>query len=315
MPLAKPLRALMVLSENWTLQPEPSVADLVELAVAAEAVGVDGVMMSDHVVLGPSSGANGLPFNMRDYAHPGNQDPDSPWPSPYMVLAGIASRTTTLRLVVGALIAPLRNPLVSAKDLATLDQLSKGRLVVLPTVSWHEEEFAAVGVPFTKRGAIMDEQLAIWQRAWSEGPVNYHGTYFDFDDVWCSPRPYRPGGPVLWFGGSSLHGAVIRRLVAYGQGFNPLGQPLAEELDELRNGLSDAGRSIDEIEMVGGLRGVFETPDSVASLDDAIDALEAQVASGYTTFCFKPSMYTDDLAEVPIIARRVVEALNKLSDQ
>ena len=297
MPLAKPLRALMVLSENWTLQPEPSVADLVELAVVAEAVGVDGVMMSDHVVLGPSSGANGLPFNMRDYAYPGNQDPDSPWPSPYMVLAGIASRTTTLRLVVGALIAPLRNPLVSAKDLATLDQLSKGRLVVLPTVSWHEEEFAAVGVPFTKRGGIMDEQLAIWQRAWSEGPVN------------------RPGGPVLWFGGSSLHGAVIRRLVAYGQGFNPLGQPLAEELDELRNGLSDAGRSIDEIEMVGGLRGVFETPDSVASLDDAIDALEAQVASGYTTFCFKPSMYTDDLAEVPIIARRVVEALNKLSDQ
>jgi probable F420-dependent oxidoreductase len=303
----------MVLSENWTLQPEPSVADLVELAVAVEAEGVDGVMMSDHVVLGPSSGANGLPFNLRDYAYPGNQDPDSPWPSPYMVLAAIASRTTSLRLVVGALIAPLRNPLVSAKDLATLDQLSKGRLVVLPTVSWHEEEFAAVGVPFNKRGAIMDEQLAIWQRAWSDGPVQYHGTYFDFDDVWCSPRPYRAGGPELWFGGSSLHAAVVRRLVAYGHGFNPLGQPLAEELDDLRDGLTAAGRSIDDIEMVGGLRGEFTTPDGVADLDAAIAALADQVASGYTTFCFKPSMYTDDLAEVPMIARRVVRALDELS--
>lgn len=308
----RPLKSLMVLSENWTLQPEPSIADLVELAVAAEKAGVDGVMMSDHVVLGPSSGSQGLPFNMRDYAYPGNQDPDSPWPSPYMVLAAIAGRTTTLRLVVGALIAPLRNPLVSAKDLATLDQLSRGRLVVLPTVSWHEEEFAAVGVPFSKRGAIMDEQLQIWQRAWRDAPMNFQGEHFVINDVWCSPRPFREGGPTLWFGGSSLHGAVVRRLVAYGQGFNPLGQPLAGELDVLREAMAEAGRSMGEIEMVGGLRGVFETPDSVASLEDAIDALEGQVASGYTTFCFKPSMYTDDAAEVPEICRRVVAALHEL---
>ena len=308
----RPLKALMVLSENWTLHPEPSVSDLVELAVAAEEAGVDGVMMSDHVVLGHSSGSNGLPFNMRDYAYPGNQDPDSPWPSPYMVLAAIASRTTDLRLVVGALIAPLRNPLVSAKDLATLDQLSKGRLVVLPTVSWHEEEFAAVGVPFTKRGAIMDEQLEIWRRAWTQAPMEFHGEHFDIDSVWCSPRPYREGGPTLWFGGSSLHGAVVRRLATFGDGFNPLGQPLAEELDVLKQAMAEQGRSIDEIEMVGGLRGHFETPDSVASLDEAIDALAGQVASGYTTFCFKPSMYTDDLSEVPALCRKVVTALGKL---
>jgi probable F420-dependent oxidoreductase len=304
----------MVLSENWTLQPTPTVADLVELAVAAEAAGVDGVMMSDHVVLGPSSGSEGLPFNLRDYAYPGNQDPDSPWPSPYMVLAAIASRTQRLRLVVGALIAPLRNPLVSAKDLATLDQLSHGRLVVLPTVSWHEEEFAAVGVSFNKRGAIMDEQLQIWQRAWRDAPMEFHGEYFSIDPVWCSPRPYREGGPELWFGGSSLHGAVVRRLVAYGSGFNPLGQPLADELDVLKSAMTDAGRSMDEIEMVGGLRGHFDSPDTLASLDDAIAALADQVASGYTTFCFKPSMYTDDANEVPEICRRVVAALATLSE-
>lgn len=302
----------MVLSENWTLRPEPSVADLVDLAVAAEAVGVDGVMMSDHVVLGPASGANGLPFNLRDYAYPGNQEPWSPWPSPYMVLAAIASRTSSLRLVVGALIAPLRHPLVSAKDLATLDLLSAGRLVVLPTVSWHEQEFAAMGVPFKHRGAIMDEQLRIWREAWSDGPVEFHGQYFDIDQVWCEPKPFRPEGPALWFGGSSLHGAVVRRLVTYGEGFNPLGQPLAEELDVLHEAMATAGRSMESLEMVGGLRGTFSGPDSLASLDDALDALADQVASGYTTFCFKPSMYTDDAAEVPEVARRVVAALRTL---
>ena len=79
-----------------------------------------------------------------------------------MVLAAIAAGTTSLRLVVGALISSLRHPLVTAKDLATLDQLSHGRLLVLPTVSWHDEEYAAMGVPFHRREAILDDQFEVW---------------------------------------------------------------------------------------------------------------------------------------------------------
>ena len=79
----------MVLTENWTLRPRPTMSDLVELAVRAEATGVDGVMVSDHVVLGASSNERGEPFNPRDYAMPGNQDSATPWPSPYVLLAAI----------------------------------------------------------------------------------------------------------------------------------------------------------------------------------------------------------------------------------
>ncbi len=305
------MRALLVLSENWTLRPSPTLNDLVDIAVEAEAAGVDGVMMSDHVVLGESAKAQGLPFNMRDYAMPGNQEPDSTWPSPYMVLAAIAARTTTLRLVVGALISPLRHPLVSAKDLATLDQLSGGRLVVLPTVSWHEEEYAALGVAFHRRGAILDEQLEIWRRAWSGSPFHFHGEHYDFEDVWLEPRCVRATGPTLWFGGSSLHAAVIRRLVTFGTGFNPLGQPLLEELRSLDDALARAGRSRAEIEMVGGVRGRFTSADDVADLEEALDGLADQVASGYRTFCFKPSMFTDDLGHVGRVAARVVERLGE----
>ncbi len=305
------LRALLVLSENWTLRPAPSLTDLVDLAVEAEALGVDGVMMSDHVVLGAGANARGLAPNPREYAMPGNQHPASPWPSPYMVLAAIAARTTTLRLVVGALISPLRHPLVSAKDLATLDQLSQGRLVVLPTVSWHDEEYAALGVPFHRRGAILDEQLEVWRRAWSGSPFHFHGEHYSFEDVWLEPRCVRREGPTLWFGGSTLHPAVIRRLVTYGAGFNPLGQPLHDELVALDEALRDAGRSREEIEMVGGLRGTFRSADAVADLEEAFDDVGAQVASGYRTFCFKPSMFTDDLDGVGRVASRVVRRLGE----
>jgi probable F420-dependent oxidoreductase len=288
----------MVLTENWTLHPCPTLSDLVDLAVQAEAVGVDGVMVSDHVVLGPSANENGEPLNHRNYAMPGNQDPATLWPSPYVLLATVAARTTSLRLVLGAIVSPLRHPLITAKDLGTLDLLSRGRLVVLPTVSWHRDEYAALGVDFHRRGAILDEQLEIWRQVWTTSPVAFHGRHYDFDDVWVEPKAYRPGGPTLWFGGSTVHDAVARRLAKYGSGFNPLGRPSVEELQVLDGALAAEGRSRAEIEMVGGIRGRFVDANDVASLDDALEGVREQLAVGYSTICFKPSMFTDDRDDV-----------------
>jgi probable F420-dependent oxidoreductase len=284
-------------------------SDLVDLAVQAEAVGVDGVMVSDHVVLGPSANENGEPLNHRNYAMPGNQDPATLWPSPYVLLATVAARTTSLRLVLGAIVSPLRHPLITAKDLGTLDLLSRGRLVVLPTVSWHRDEYAALGVDFHRRGAILDEQLEIWRQVWTTSPVAFHGRHYDFDDVWVEPKAYRPGGPTLWFGGSTVHDAVARRLAKYGSGFNPLGRPSVEELQVLDGALAAEGRSRAEIEMVGGIRGRFVDANDVASLDDALEGVREQLAVGYSTICFKPSMFTDDRDDVVNVSARVVEFL------
>jgi len=305
------VRTLMVLSENWTLQPSMSISDVVNLAVAAEDAGVDGIMLSDHIVLGPSANSEGEPLNLRDYAAPGNQDPMTPWPSPMVLLSAIAARTTKLRLVFGAIIAPLRHPLNTAKDLGTIDLLSNGRLIVLPTVSWHEEEFRALGVDFSKRGAILDEQLEIWHRAWSDNPISFHGEHYSFDDVYVEPKAYRPGGPTLWFGGSSVHNSLISRMVKYGSGFNPFGSPTPEELAELSARLTEAGRSMSEIEMVGGIRGEFHSADDLANLEEAMDGALTQLRQGYRTMCFKPSMFTDSVAEVPEVCRKVVAGLNE----
>jgi probable F420-dependent oxidoreductase len=303
----------MVLTENWTLSPRPTLLDLVEIAVAAEAVGVDGVMVSDHVVLGPSSNENGEPLNLRDYAMPGNQDPATPWPSPYVLLAAVAARTMTLRLVLGAIVSPLRHPLVTAKDLGTLDLLSEGRLVVLPTVSWHEDEYAALGVDFHRRGEILDEQLEVWRQVWTTSPVSFHGRHYDFDEVWVEPKAYRSGGPALWFGGSTVHAAVARRLAEYGSGFNPLGRPSVGELQILDDALAAEGRSRAQIEMVGGIRGRFAGSNDVASLHDALDGVREELAMGYSTICFKPSMFTDERDDVVNVCSRVVEFLASVS--
>ena len=241
---------------------------------------------------------------------PGKQDPATPWPSPYVLLAAIAARTTTLRLVLGAIISPLRHPLVTAKDLGTLDLLSSGRLVVLPTVSWHRDEYAALGVDFRHRGEILDEQLAIWREVWTNSPARFDGVHYRFGDVWVEPKAALPGGPVLWFGGSRVHKALARRLASYGSGFNPLGQPTPEELLRLDEALAAQNRTRDEIEMVGGIRGSFHDATHVASLDLALKGVQEQLKIGYETICFKPSMFTDDLGSVIDVARRVVVFLS-----
>jgi probable F420-dependent oxidoreductase len=301
-----PPRLILVLSENWTLTSPRDLRSLVGIAVEAEAAGVDAVMLSEHVVLGPASGADGIMGNPRDYAAPGNQDPATPWPDSLVLASAIAAATTRLRVALAAVIYPLRHPLLLAKQLATLDLLSEGRLVVQPTVSWHEQEYEALAVPFRQRGAMLDEQLEAMQVAWRDTPAAYAGRHFRFSDVYLEPKPFRPDGPRMWFGGQSLHPALLRRLVRYGHGFHPFGSPTPDELERLRAAMAKAGRDIAELEMVGGIRGRFADEQSVADLAEAAEAIPGQLAQGYTSICFKPSMFTDDIEQVGPLCRELV---------
>ncbi len=279
---------------------------LVRMAVEAEDAGIDGVMLSEHIVLGASAGAGGRPDNPRDYAAPGNQDPDTPWPDSIVLMSAIAAVTSRLRLIGAAIIAPLRHPVLLAHQLATLDLLCEGRLVVQPTVSWHREEYAALGVPFERRGELLDEHLAAWKVLWGSGPASFSGRWYSFADVYLEPKPFRADGPRLWFGGMTVGPWIVRRLVEYGHGFHPFGQPSGDELRVLVDAMAAAGRSFEEIEVVGGIRGRFRDGASVADLAEAMEAIPAQLEAGYTTICFKPSQYTDDPAEVGRLCRQLV---------
>jgi alkanesulfonate monooxygenase SsuD/methylene tetrahydromethanopterin reductase-like flavin-dependent oxidoreductase (luciferase family) len=227
-------------------------------------------------------------------------------------MSAIAAATDRIRVIAGAIIAPLRHPILLAHQLAALDLLSEGRLVVQPTVSWHEDEYAALDVPFAERGARLDEHLRAWKALWSETPASFTGIHYSFTDVYMEPKPFRPGGPRLWFGGSRISPFIIRRLVDHGHGFHPFGQPSAEEMKTLRTALEAAGHSISEIEIVGGLRPSFTDSHSSADLAQALESVPWQVEQGYTSICFNPSQYVDDLTAAPDLCRQLVRRLGEL---
>jgi probable F420-dependent oxidoreductase len=297
---------LLILSENWTLTSGHRLGDLVRWARTAEDTGFDAVMLSEHVVLGPDAGAEGVMGNPREYALPGNQDPRTPWPNSLLLLASIAAVTERIRLVAGAILAPLRHPLLLARELGTLDLLSEGRLVVQPTVSWSRDEYRALGVPFAARGRILDEQLEILALLWRESPASYAGKHFSFDDVYLEPKAYRPDGPRLWFGGQRLHPSLLRRLVRHGHGWHPLGRPGDEDRTVLGAAMAEAGRSMTDLELVGGTRARFPDDHSVADLGEAMAAIPEQLEQGFTTFCVKPSQFIDDPAELERFCRNVM---------
>jgi probable F420-dependent oxidoreductase len=310
--VSRPPRIVLVLSENWAMVDPTRPDRLVELARVAEDNGIDTVMLSEHIVLGMSAGAEGVMGNPRDYAMPGNQDPSMPWPDSLALAAAIAAVTTRVRIALAAVIAPLRHPLLLAKQLSTLDLLSRGRLVVQPTVSWHEPEYRALGVPFRERGARLDEHLAVWSRVWAESPASFTGRHYQFQDVFLEPKPMTPEGPPIWIGGSTAHPAVIRRLVEYGSGFHPLGQPSEDELTKLHSSLREAGRDPGDLEWVGGVRARFPDDHSPADLDEALEQIPLQVSRGFGSICIKPSQFIDTSDELARFCERVVRRSNEM---
>ena len=313
MKLARP-KMYVILSEIWTMTDPRDLRRIVDYAVEAEKAGFHGVMIGEHIVLGPNSAYNGVPPNPRDWIKRGNQHPTYPHPSSNILLSAIAAATTRLRLLSAALLTPLRHPLLVAKELATLDLLSQGRLIFVPSVSWQKEEYDAFGVPFNQRGKILDEQLEIWTRLWKNGsPVSYHGEHFSFGDTWVEPSPFRQGGPELWMGGLQSAAWTVRRAAKYATGYFCILPPTDEQIAELRDALTAAGRSLSEMELAAFLFGPpFKDATSLLNLDEALEPVPDLVRRGFNTLVIKPSQYIDDGAQFGSFCRDVITKVDAL---
>ena len=161
-------------------------------------------------------------------------------PDPPIWLAYVAAATERIRLATGVLILPQRNPLILAKEAATLDRLSGGRLELGIGVGWVREESEALGVGFDGRGKRADEWIQVMQTVWRERVASFDGTYLRFRAVTCEPRPVQPGGIPIVVGGHSK--AAARRAGRYGDGFYPLGVS-AEKLSELRAIMTESAQA------------------------------------------------------------------------
>ncbi len=234
--------------QPWNFSPvDPGVGGwepMFAQARGADAAGIDRLAVSDHVILGE---------NLEAYADPekggikGGQQPTGPdgqWLEPLVVLSMWAAMTKHTRFITGILIASLRRPATLAKQLATLDVLSHGRLDIGVGVGWQIEEYQANGVPFPHRGARLDQTLEICQKLWTEESVSYASDEINFEKVHCNPKPLQPGGVPLWISGT-MNKNVLRRIVRFGSGWIPWGDdqmnPVAG-LTRIREAFDEAGR-------------------------------------------------------------------------
>src|SRR5688572_10994965 len=215
----------------------------VELAQAAEAAGFDSIWTVEHVVV-PHAYQSRYPYSPSGRMGSGLED--FPIPDPLIWLAYIASATRTIKLGTAILILPQRNPVVTAKAVATLDTLAGGRRVLLGIgVGWLAEEFAALGVPFEDRGRRTDEYVAAMRTLWTQERATFKGRFVSFDEVFCRPLPPAPI-PII-VGGDTK--AAARRAGRLGDGYFPARGAPSELFDEMRRAAEEAGRDPKDIEL------------------------------------------------------------------
>ena len=218
------------------------------LGQLAEENGFESVWTVEHVVV-PAGYESEYPYSPTGRM-PGPEE--SPIPDPLVWLTHVGAHTTRLKLATGVLILPQRNPVVLAKEVATLDVLSGGRVVLGVGVGWLREEFDAIGVPFDERGPRTDEAIEALRALWTQDDSSFHGRFFDFDRAKSYPKPAQGSVPIV-IGGHTKPAA--RRAGRLGDGFFPARtspEELRDLLDEMGRAAKDAGRDPDAIEVTAG---------------------------------------------------------------
>jgi probable F420-dependent oxidoreductase len=237
---------------------------LARLAQAAEERGIESMWTVEHVVI-PVGYKSPYPYSPTGKI-PGAES--VPIPDPLLPLAFAAAVTKKIRLATGILILPQRHPAYVAKEVATLDVLSKGRVILGIGSGWLAEEFEVVGVPFHERGARTDEAIRALRSLWKPAPEAFSGKFYRWPAVESNPKPVqKPGVPIVVGGHSE---AAARRAARYGDGFFPA-RGDRETLDRLftvlREECAKVGRDPRGIEITSGT-GAKAEPDVVKRFQD-----------------------------------------------
>ncbi len=302
---------------NFTAYPElPDPGALIEYGVRMEALGFESLWVWDHILLGV--------------------EPHFPIIESLTLLTAVAARTSRIKLGTGVLVLPLRNPLVLAKQLSSIDQISNGRLIVGMASGWYKREFDAVGVPFERRGKIMDENIEIMTRLWTEDMVRAEYGRYNLRNSVMFPKPAQRPRPRILIGG--YVDRVLKRAGTKGDGwltyfYTP--ESFARSWEKVCRFAEEAGRDPAGLEstnqlpiMVGESRAEVESPmnewlhaewdyaawsDSTAEsaiigdVDDCVEQLRAHIAAGVDRLIFVPYRY--ETAQVEVVAKEIIPRL------
>jgi probable F420-dependent oxidoreductase len=283
---------MMFANIGASMSPEGATA----VAQYAEQAGFESLWTVEHVVV-PGGYESKYPYNRSGRMAGGE---DAPIPDPLIWLAYVAAKTERIKLATGMLILPQRSPLITAKELSTLDVLSNGRVMLGVGIGWLREEFEAIGVPFEGRGKRAVEAIEAMRVLWSEDQPSYHGETVSFQDARMWPKPVHRRIPVHLGG----HGEVAaRRAGRLADGFFP-GRSNPDEvkplLELMRRSAEESGRNPDAIELTLGARadrafvepllelgvdrivlppGGFDVDSVKQGIDQAVEALGGLVAT------------------------------------
>jgi probable F420-dependent oxidoreductase len=296
---------------TWPDQPDPQA--LIDYAIKAEALGFDSVWVWDHIFLGVAP-----PFPVIDSL---------------TLLSAVAARTSKIKLGTGVLVLPLRNPVVLAKELSSLDLIAGGRLLLGMASGWYKREFDAVGVPFNERGRIMDRNLEILRRLWTEDQVNAEYPPHVLRGSNLSPKPAHlpptliggyvdrvlkraamTGGWLTYFYTPESFARSWAKVVSFaeGAGRDPAGLLNANQLP-IRVGPSRAEVEPGMIEWLGQEWDYAAWSEStkdaaiIGTVDECVAQLRAQLAVGVQKLIFVPYRYQP--GQVEIIARDIIPRL------
>jgi probable F420-dependent oxidoreductase len=246
-------------------------------ARAAEAAGFESLWVADHVVL-PDPPVPGRPMA-----------PDMPLLDAVVALTFLAAHTSRIRLATGVIILPQRQAVVLAKQLASLDVLSKGRLTFGLGVGWCEPEMAATGAPFKERGRVADDYLAAMQALWTQKKPSHHGRHVAFDGVQTMPRPVQDPIPIV-VGGRTP--PAYRRAVMHGHGWYGFALDV-EATKACVAGLRDAANAVTRPAQLGTLE-ISITPPGFDVPDRT--TLDAYAAAGVDRLILRPRPEMDATA-------------------
>jgi probable F420-dependent oxidoreductase len=276
---------------TYTDGPHHDWSATLEYARAMDTAGVDRVVVSDHVVFGE---------NLDAYADPtiggqagGRQPtgPDGSWLEPLIVLTAIATTTSRIRLGTAILLAALRRPAVLAKQLATLDVLSQGRIDLGVGVGWQREEYEAAGLSFKDRGRLLDHTLEVCQTLWTQQRASYESAELRFDGIHQMPKPVQPGGVPVWISGT-VNNAVARRLARFGRGWIPWGPAYADmpgAIAAMKDKVREFGGDPTDLQVQGVARAVKRDDGSI-DFKASTAGVPALLAAGVTDVRFPASL-------------------------
>ena len=281
---------------------------LASIARTGDRLGYYCMVAPDHI-LQPREVHSRYPYSVTGNILAGGNSGQGEWPEQVTTLAFLAGVTEHIRLVTSVMIIPYRNPLLTAKMLATLDVLSKGRLVVGAGVGWMEEEFQLLSAPpFAERGEVTNEYLRAFIELWTSDDPTFSGKYCEFSNITFLPKPVQKPHPPIWIGGQSRR--ALRRAAELGDAWHPVGaipaaplepDELADNVRAMRAHAQRVGRDADRIQVsmkaplydasidrAGDQRGGQEGPRRrfSGSPEDVLEDVHAYAEAGATHLIF-----------------------------